>query len=90
MKKVIHKPTKKYLALKEIAFKQDYEMRKRLIIELKTLHDCNHDNVLRYYGAFEKEGNLVIAFEYMDAGSLSNILAKVQVIPEAILGLITM
>ena len=49
-------------------------MRKRLIIELKTLHDCDHDNILRYYGSFEKEGNLNIALEYMDAGSLAHIL----------------
>ena len=74
VKKVVHKPTKKYLALKEIQFKQDLDMRKRLIIELKTLHDCDHDNILRYYGSFEKEGNLNIALEYMDAGSLAHIL----------------
>ena len=64
-------------------------MKKRMIIELKTLHDCNHDNILRFYGAFEKQGNLIIAFEYMDAGSLAGILHKVGKIPEAILGLIS-
>ena len=89
VKKVVHRPTKKFLALKEIPFKQDNDLRKRLIIELKTLHDCNHDNVLKYYGSFEREGNLIIALEFMDAGSLASILHKVHNISEAILGLIT-
>ena len=47
------------------------------MIELKTLHDCNCDNVLKSYGAFEKEGKVNIALEFMDAGSLAHILKNV-------------
>ena len=53
------------------------------------LHDCNHDNVLKSYGAFEKEGKINIALEYMDGGSLTHILKQVGQIHEAIIGLIT-
>ena len=44
---------------------------------------------MRSYGAFEKEGQVNIALEFMDAGSLANILKKVGKIPEPIIGLIT-
>ena len=47
------------------------------MIELKTLHDCDQDNILRSYGAFEKEGKVNIALEFMDAGSLASILKRV-------------
>ena len=52
-------------------------MRKQILIELKTLHDCDNDNVLKSYGAFEKEGKVNIALEFMDGGSLAHILKKV-------------
>ena len=89
VKKAIHKPTKKIIALKEIQFQQDEKLLKQILIELKTLHDCNHDNVLKSYGAFEKEGKVNIALEFMDAGSLAHILKKVGQISEPIIGLIT-
>lgn len=56
---------------------------------MKTLTGCNCDNVLRSYGAFIKEDKVLIALEYMDAGSLANILKKVGNINEDILGIIT-
>ena len=89
VKKAIHKPTKKIIALKEIPFQSDEKMRKQILIELKMLHDCNHDNVLKSYGAFEKEGKINIALEFMDGGSLAHILKQVGQIQEAIIGLIT-
>ena len=89
VKKAIHRPTKKVIALKEIPFQQDEKLRKQILIELKTLHDCDCDNVLRSYGAFEKEGKVNIALEFMDAGSLAHILKSVGQIPEAIIGLLT-
>lgn len=89
VKKAIHRPSKKIIALKEIPFQQDERLRKQILIELKTLHECNHDNVLKSYGAFEREGKVNIALEFMDAGSLAFILKKVGQIPEPIIGMIT-
>lgn len=89
MKKAIHRPSKKIIALKEIPFQQDERLRKQILIELKTLHECVHDNVLKSYGAFEREGKVNIALEFMDAGSLAYILRQVGKIPEPIIGMIT-
>jgi serine/threonine protein kinase len=57
-------------------------------LELKTLHECDCENVLRSYGSFLKDGNVNIALEFMDAGSLAGILKKAGKIPENILGII--
>lgn len=45
--------------------------------------------MLSSYGAFEKEGNINIALEFMDAGSLAHVLKKVGQISEPIIGMIT-
>ena len=56
---------------------------------MNTLSNCNCDNVLRCYGAFVKEDTVLIALEFMDGGSLANILKKVGKIKEDMLGIIT-
>jgi serine/threonine protein kinase len=56
---------------------------------LKTLHECDCDNIVRSYGAFLKDGLVHIALEYMDAGSLADVVKEVGKIPEIIIGLIT-
>ena len=60
-----------------------------MLIEIKTLHECNNDNVLKSYGAFIKDGKVNIALEFMDAGNLSHILKEVGSITEQIIGMIT-
>lgn len=59
------------------------------MLELKTLHECDHENVLRSYGAFLQDGNVVIALEFMDAGTLTKVLKDAGKIPEPILGQMT-
>lgn len=44
---------------------------------------------MRSYGAFLQDGYVNIALEYMDAGSLADVIKEVGKIPEVILGLIT-
>ena len=88
MKKAVHKPTKKIIAMKEIPMQSNQAIQKSIILELRTLHECDHENVLRSYGAFLKDGSVNIALEYMDAGSLALVLKKVGKIPENILGMI--
>ena len=64
-------------------------MKKQILLELKTLHECDCDNIVRSYGAFLKDGLVNIALEYMDAGSLADVIKMVGKIPEPIIGLIT-
>jgi len=59
------------------------------MLEMNTLSKCNSENVLRCYGAFIKEDKVLIALEFMDGGSLANVLKKVGKIKEDMLGIIT-
>jgi serine/threonine protein kinase len=85
----MHKPTKRLIALKEVLISNDKNVRKSIISELRTLHDCEHPNILKSYGAFLTENGVSIALEYMNAGCLATILNKVEKIPENILCMIT-
>ena len=67
-------PSKKILALKEIYIRDGPEVSKGIILELKTLLECDHENIISSYGAFLRSGNVTIALEYMDAGSLARVL----------------
>jgi serine/threonine protein kinase len=59
------------------------------MFEINTLSKSNCVNVLRCYGAFIKDENVFFALEFMDGGSLANILKKVGKIKEDVLGIIT-
>ena len=85
----MHKPTKRLIALKEVLIYNDKNVRKSIISELRTLHDCEHPNILKSYGAFLTENGVSIALEYMNEGCLATILNKVEKIPENILCMIT-
>ena len=87
VEKCFHKPTKTRIALKVIPVDSKPVVQKQLLLELKTLHDCDSDYIVRSYGAFLKGGFVNIALEYMDAGSLTSILEVVKTIPEDVIGL---
>jgi len=53
------------------------------------LLNCDCDNILRSYGAFISEGCVNIALEYMNLGSLQDILRNVGRISESVMGIIT-
>ncbi len=89
MRKAKHTPSKKSLALKEIYIRDNPEVAKGIILELRTLLECDHENIVSSYGAFLCSGNVTIALEYMNAGSLAKILTLSKQIPEDILGIIT-
>ena len=89
MKKAVHKPTKKIIALKEIPLQNNDKLKKQLLIEIRTLHECECDNVLRSYGAYINEGKVNIALEFMDAGSLAHVLKEVGTVTEPLIGMIT-
>jgi len=62
---------------------------KAILLELRTLLECDHENIISSYGAFIRSGNVTIALEYMNAGSLASVLSKVKQVPENVLGIIT-
>lgn len=77
------------MALKVIALQSNETVKRRILLELKTLHECDCDYIIRSYGAFIKDGFVHIALEFMDKGSLAEVIKEVGKIPEPILGLMT-
>ena len=41
--------------------------------------------MITFYGAFYREGSITIALEYMDGGSLANVIDQVGIMPESVL-----
>jgi serine/threonine protein kinase len=62
------------------------EVRKQIINELKILHRSSCHSIVKCYGAFHSEGVIKIVLEYMDGGSLSDVLKSVSKIREPYLG----
>jgi serine/threonine protein kinase len=79
-----HGPTGTPVALKVINL-FDRSKREQLIREIVTLYDAQCPSLVTFYGAFYREGSITIALEYMDGGSLANVLDQVGPIPEPIL-----
>lgn len=80
----VHGPTDTPVALKIINL-FDRSKREQLIREIVTLYDAQCPNLITFYGAFYREGSITIALEYMNGGSLANVLAQVGPIPERVL-----
>lgn len=64
---------------------KDQSIRKQIILELKTLHKSQCEQVVSFYDAFYVEGAIYIALEFMEGGSLADLLSKVKKIPESVL-----
>ena len=47
-----------------------------LRIELNTLRQLRHTNIVRYRGMFERDDSLCVAMEFCPGGSLSSVLSK--------------
>jgi mitogen-activated protein kinase kinase 1 len=79
-----HTPTGTPLALKVINL-FDKSKREQLIREIITLYDAQCPNLITFYGAFYREGAITIALEYMNGGSLANVLNQIGPVPESVL-----
>ena len=71
---MVHEPSQTKLALKQVLVETGSQVRKQLLGELRTLFNCNCDYVVRYYGAYFAEGSVNVALEFMDGGSLSDLI----------------
>eukprot|EP00607_Mallomonas_marina_P007819 CAMPEP_0182419886 /NCGR_PEP_ID=MMETSP1167-20130531/4230_1 /TAXON_ID=2988 /ORGANISM="Mallomonas Sp, Strain CCMP3275" /LENGTH=378 /DNA_ID=CAMNT_0024595027 /DNA_START=91 /DNA_END=1227 /DNA_ORIENTATION=+ len=66
----------------------DRERRQQLQSEIRMLSRIQCDSLIAFYGAYLKEGNIVIILEYMDRGSLEFIKnPDVQITEEAMAGI---
>ncbi|OIW12382.1 hypothetical protein TanjilG_04131 [Lupinus angustifolius] len=87
VQRAIHIPTHRILALKKINIFEK-EKRQQLLTEIRTLCEAPcYEGLVEFHGAFytPDSGQISIALEYMDGGSLVDILRKHRRIPEPIL-----
>ncbi|KAI9067246.1 kinase-like protein [Trametes sanguinea] len=87
VKKVLHKPTKVAMAMKEIRLELDEAKLNGIIMELDILHRAVAPEIVEFYGAFFIESCVYYCMEYMDAGSLDKLQG--DGVPEHVLARIT-
>lgn len=83
--KVQHKRTGKIYALKIIQEKHELAVRKQIITEMDILRRASSPYVVRCYGTSDRGGEISFVLEYMDGGSLANVLEAKKVVSECCL-----
>ena len=81
--------TKKKLALKTVKYTEDEKTKNQLETEVKLSTLLKHENIIRIYATYFLKGRINFVMEYMDKGTIADILKKVKKIPEKFVGLIT-
>lgn len=67
--KVKHAGNNIVMARKIIHVEAKNEVRKRIVRELRIMHECNDPRIVEFYGAFQNDsGDVVMCMEYMDVG----------------------
>lgn len=89
VRKVCHRPTNRIFALKSMSLENSNEFLEKKLVELKTLHASSHTNIVSFYGAFYNDGTLSFILEFMDRGTIADLLERSGPVPEAILSRMT-
>merc|ERR1712226_946149 len=89
--KVRHKKTNKIMAQKLVRLEVKKEVHKRIVNELKLLEECQHPNIVGYYGTFNpiQQQEIVICMEHMNGRSLDVLLKTTGRLPQKIIGVIS-
>ena len=82
VQKAVHLPTGTFLAVKVVQMNVQPEIRKRIIGELRALHDARCPYVVAYRGAFFGDGSVSIVLEYADGGSVADVTSRLGFIEE--------
>ena len=83
----VHLPSKRSVAVKQVVV-NDNSQRRQMRRELDTLlYGLDHPNIVRFYDSFSnpKDGTISMVFEFMDAGSLQDIVDCEHPVPAKIL-----
>ncbi len=75
-----NKQTKEYVAIKKFKEIDDDLVKKTMKRELKMLQKLSHPNIVSFYEAFKRKGNLFLVFEYIE----KNLLEVLQESPEGL------
>ena len=76
VKLVTSKLTNKLYAMKEIQLSRYQTEKQRQLVEkeIKLLENLHHPNVITYFNSFKENGNFYIIIEYINGGSLEDLL----------------
>ena len=81
--------TKKKLALKTVKYTEDEKTKTQIETEVKLSTLLKHENIIRIYATYFLKGRINFVMEYMDRGTIADLLKKVKKIPEKFVGLMT-
>ncbi|KNC47919.1 STE/STE7/MEK1 protein kinase [Thecamonas trahens ATCC 50062] len=92
VRKVRYVPTQQFMALKTVPIADSVAdgVKSEILMELTALYNCASPHIVKFYGASHLRGRIQLAMEYMNAGSLAEILSTVGRIPEDVLSAITL
>ena len=80
--------TKKKLALKTVKYTEDEKEKSQIETEVNLSTLLKHENIIRIYATYFLKGRINFVMEYMDKGTIADILKKIKKIPEKFVGLI--
>ncbi|KAF8919821.1 MAP kinase, partial [Mucidula mucida] len=83
--RVLYRPKKLEMAMKQIPVELESSKFKTIIMELNILHQAVAPSIIKFYGAFYTESCVHLCVEYMDAGSLDKLTAFTIGLPEEVL-----
>eukprot|EP00244_Chara_vulgaris_P005667 TRINITY_DN2202_c0_g1_i1.p1 TRINITY_DN2202_c0_g1~~TRINITY_DN2202_c0_g1_i1.p1 ORF type:complete len:361 (-),score=51.76 TRINITY_DN2202_c0_g1_i1:719-1801(-) len=89
VQKVQHRRTGRLFAVKEIQMNVQEQVRTQIMRELRILYKSYNRNVVQCFNAFHSNGVISIVLEYMDGGSLADVVRAVRRIPELYIAAIT-
>ena len=81
--------TKKKLALKKVKYTEDEKTNNQIETEVKLSKFLKHENIIRIYATYFFENNIHFVMEYMDKGTIEDLIKKKKIIPEKYVGMIT-
>ena len=80
------KETKKKLALKSVKYNE--EVKKQIENEVRLSSLLKHENIIRCYATYFIDDSINFVMEFMNRGTLGDLIKKEKTIPENILGII--
>jgi len=85
VRKVSHSRDGRVYALKSLCLESANDFLEKKLVELKTLIASKHQNIVGFFGAFYNDGTLSFVLEFMDRGTIADLMQRVGPIPEHIL-----
>eukprot|EP00736_Rhodelphis_marinus_P006097 Rmarinus@m.13918 len=83
-----HEPTGLQCAVKVMSVMED-DKRKQMLNEIHVLSQATSPHVVAFHGAFFEKDALFLVMEWMDGGSLADVMARMGPFPEPILAAVT-